>query len=340
MKNSIVNLQNQPQEFCDALHTLHLQIQGKFPQFEKPIRLSYNAPEASLGLSDISNIIISDTSLLWKIPAFCLPVACVFDPGQMVHRLHALRAARIMRDPSKRNTLDFWLHTGLDDWIASQAQNLLMIQVGYNMTHQMEHFSLEMTEFLSARRPTVFLLNSFLNSEGRTAFGNIQPEQVLRQLSIQALEKIPAPQPLSFLAWIMERFQTANSCTDWAKIIGLITDYIDELYVILDLGVVNAQHIELLRITFRTLLCDTQSRARLKIMLMSSRKLEPAVDTTEIVISPTGNRRLPLKLSLSSVQKSLLSKLQKADTAAKKAANATATRAVSEALTTTTSESR
>lgn len=317
-----------------------LRYKVSFHISRKPVRLSHNVPEASPSLSHISNIIISDTSLLWKIPAFCLPVPYYFDPGQMVHRLNALRTARTMRDSSKRNTLDFWLHTGLDNWISSQAQNLLMIQVGYNMAHQMEHFSLEMTEFLSARKPTVFLLSSFLNSEGRTAFGDIQPEQVLRQLSIQALGKIPAPQPLSFLAWIMERFQIANSCTDWAKIIGLITDYIDELYVILDLGVVNAQHIELLRITFRTLLCETQSRDRLKIMLMSSRKLEPAVNKTEIVISPTGNRRLPLKLSLSSVQKSILSKLQKADTAAKKAANATATRAVSEALTMTTSESQ
>lgn len=262
------------------------------------------------------------------------------DPGRMLRRLSDLRATRISRDLSKGNTLHYWYHESLKSWVTEEKQKILLVQAQYISVHQMEHFGLEMTRFISARRPTVFLLSSFSSPESRTAFGDIQPEQVLRQLCIQALEKISVPQPLSFLAAILERFQAANSCDDWIKVMGLITKHVTDLYVVLDLGVVHVQHAEVLRTAFRTLLCEASSRGCLKVMLMSCRKLGPAVDTTDIIISPTGNSRLRLKSDLLSVQKSLTSMLERNDAVATKASNATAVataiRTVSEAPMTTT----
>ncbi|KAK2757813.1 pfs domain-containing protein [Colletotrichum kahawae] len=273
---------------------------------------------------------ISDASLLWKVPAFCLPTPYFFDPEQMIHRLNHLKVARVLRDPMKSNTLDFWLDKTLLRWFGQEEQGILLVQGRYNIRHQIEHFSLEITRFLSAQKPTIFVLSSFSSPGSRMIFGDVQPEQVLRQLSIQALERISTLQPLSFLASILEGFQTANSCSAWSKVLRMITGHITDLYVILDLGAVNAHHIELLRSTLRTVFCENRSRGGLKIMLMSSRKLEPVVDPTEMVLSPTGSSCLPFRSSLSSVQKSLQSKLGKSNTAAMHAANATATSAVSE----------
>lgn len=258
----------------------------------------------------------------------------------MVHRLNALRAARVSRDPSQSDTLNFWLHKSLESWLVEEGQRLLLIQGRYNSAHQMEHFGLEMTKFLSRLTPTVFVLSSFSNPGSRMAFGDIQPEQVLRQLSIQVLEKISVPQPLSFLAGILECFQTANSCNDWLKILSLIAEQVTELYVVLDLGVVHVQHAELLRNTLRNLLCETRSRVDWKVMLMSSRKLEPLVNATETIISPTANSRLPSKSNLPSVQRSLRVKLEGNDTATTKVANATNTDTAPKSTMTTTLETQ
>lgn len=254
----------------------------------------------------LSQAMIPDISLLWKIPAFSQPTPYFFDPEEIIRRSEAIQANRAARGSSAVNSDDIWLHKSLERWVSSQAPHLLALLGQYGAGHRLERFGLEITKFLQKACPTLFLLQPFMKSAD-TEFDNMQPEQILRQLSIQALRNVPEPAPISLLSAVLENFQKAVSLDDWIQVFRFILLRLGQrrqVYVVLDLSIVgnNIEVMSRLVAAFHNLLSWLASESAsvvLKIIILTSRRLsipDTGVASSFMIGPPKDLPRHPAKL--------------------------------------------
>ncbi|KAF6830821.1 pfs domain-containing protein [Colletotrichum plurivorum] len=235
-----------------------------------------------------------------------IPEISLLKPNKIIRRSEAIQVSRAARGSSAVNSDDIWLHKSLERWVSSQAPHLLALLGQHGARHRLERFGLEVTKFLQKACPTLFLLQPFMKSTDNE-FGNMQPEQILRQLSIQALRNISEPVPISLLSAVLEKFQKAVSLDDWIQVFQFALLRLGQrrqVYLVLDLSIVgnNIEVMGSLVAALRDLLGRLQSEPPsvvLKITVLTSRRMSiPSTEqTSSIVISPPKDLpRHPAKL--------------------------------------------
>ncbi|KAL0930339.1 pfs domain-containing protein [Colletotrichum truncatum] len=269
-----------------------------------------HALEALLRQINDGQSTVSDPSLLWKIAAFTQPTPYFFKPDWLLDRARATQANRAARQISKDSANDVWAEKSLQDYITSDNSQLLLVQGKYQTFQKLELFSCDITSFLRDNASTIYFIRS-----ATSVLGQIQPEQVIRQLALQALQKVPAPKPITFLSDIVERFQKAKSLEDWFEVLQCIIHHVQELYIALDVGLVSHDIEASIRIpvAFESLLRDVQVQSPstlLKIILFTRRASE-GIDidsTTSIVVKPS--KALPRSINITSIKHALISQLK------------------------------
>ncbi|KAF6824087.1 NB-ARC and TPR domain-containing protein [Colletotrichum musicola] len=240
------------------------------------------------------------------ICALSQPTPYFFDPEEIIRRSEAIQVSRAARGSSAVNSDDIWLHKSLERWVSSQAPHLLALLGQYGARHRLERSGLEITKFLQKACPTLFLLQPFMKSTDNE-FGNMKPEQILRQLSIQALRNIFEAVPISLLSAVLEKFQKAVSLDDWVQVFRftfLRLGQRRQVYVVLDLSIAgnNIEVMDSLVAALHHLLGWLQSEPSsvvLKIMVLTSRRMSiPSTEQTSSIVigQPKDLPRHPAKL--------------------------------------------
>ncbi|GKT59859.1 NB-ARC and TPR domain-containing protein [Colletotrichum tofieldiae] len=258
---------------------------------------------------------IHNTSILWKVPAFSKPTPYLIDPEGQISRSKAIQSHRAVRDPAKSAVDDVWTHKSLESWISSEHSQLLLVQGQYQTIHRLHRFGFEMAVFLHADTPTLIMLQSFMKPAEDRGVTSLRPEQVLRQLALQALQKVSTPTPISFLANVVERFHRATSLDNWLEVLRFILSQLAQIHIVLDLGILNhdPEAVDRLSTALDDLASDFQLRSTstvLKIMLLTSRrtdKLEGSLGSS-IFVGPI--KRLPRSASLAVLKERLASQVR------------------------------
>ncbi|KAK2016908.1 pfs domain-containing protein [Colletotrichum eremochloae] len=296
----LVTLERQPSEFHGALKALCRQIHSL------PF-INDSAPH---------DTILVDTPTLWKLPAFSGSTPYLIDPEGQISRSNAIQSHRAMRDAANSSVDDIWTHASLESWISAEDSQTLLIQGQYQTVHRLQRFGFEMAVFLFKDTETLIFLQSFMKPAENRVLSNLQPEQVLRQLALQALQKISTPKPISFLANVVERFRGATALDDWLEVLRFVLSHLDQIHIILDLGVLShdPDTVDRLSIALDNLVSDfhLQSTPKvLKIMLLTSRRignLERSLGSS-ILVGPI--KRLPNPAFLASLKQKLALQVRK-----------------------------
>ncbi|TKW51382.1 hypothetical protein CTA1_7045 [Colletotrichum tanaceti] len=298
--DGLVSLEKQAAEFHVALKALRRQIH-------------YLSRIDDLASDDI---ILEDVSLLWKLAAFCEPTPYLIDPEGQISRATAIQSSRAARDPTKANTAnDIWSHKALESWICSKHSRVLLVQGQYLAIKRMHRFSLEITVLLQANVPTLLMLQSFMNPAENKGYAELQPEQAVRQLAIQALQQISTPTPMLFLARVVELFQRANSLNDWLEVFRFTSSQLTHVHVVLDLGIFShdPDAIDRLSMALHDLVhsCQLQSPSTvLKIMLLTPRRTELSEGDLVSLLPVGPPKRLPQPTRLATLKERLASRLR------------------------------
>ncbi|WQF86748.1 Putative nucleoside phosphorylase domain-containing protein [Colletotrichum destructivum] len=297
--DGLATLEKQPAEFHGALKALNRQI--------------HHLPR----IDDLANCdkILEDASLLWKLPAFCKPTPFLIDPGGQISRAKAIQSSRAARDPTKTSVDDIWTHKALESWICSKHSHILLVQGQYLAIKRMHRFGLEITVLLQTDVPTVLLLQSYMKPTENKGYAELQPEQVVRQLAIQALQQVSTPTPIIFLARAVELFQRAKSLNDWLKVFRFASSQLAHIHVVLDLGILSHDPNAIARLStaLHDLVHDCQLQSPstiLKVMLLTPRRTELS-ESDLVSLLPVGPlKRLPQPMTLASLKQRLVSTLK------------------------------
>ncbi|KAK1994918.1 pfs domain-containing protein [Colletotrichum falcatum] len=292
--SGLVTLENQPSAFHGALKALRRQIHSP----------------SSIKASVSHDEIFADASALWTLPAFSNPTPYLIDPEGQISRSNAIQSHRAMRDPARGNVDDIWTHKELEGWISADHSQLLVVQGQYQTVHRLNRFGLETAMLLYTNTATLVMLQSFMKPAENGVMSKLQPEQVLRQLALQALQKISTPKPVSFLADVVERFHGATTLGDWLEVLRFVLHHLAHVHIVLDFGVLNhdPDAVDRLSTALYDLMPDFQSQSTptvLKMMLLTSRrigKLERSMGSS-ILVEPI--KKLPQPASVASLKQKL-----------------------------------
>ncbi|KAF4951073.1 hypothetical protein FSARC_13001 [Fusarium sarcochroum] len=167
-------------------------------------------------------------------------------------------------------TDDIWKSPQLHDWAKGEQSSLLLVQSSYNSISRTERFSAELFDLIQDKQPIV----AILQSPSSTEFIASSEGELLRQLAIQALQKVSVDDPISFLADALLRFMGASTCEDWFAILEWILQMTPSLFLVTDMSVLGERVekarswlIDLEKIMTRL---QTTSATCLRILLIST----------------------------------------------------------------------
>jgi nucleoside phosphorylase len=172
---------------------------------------------------------------LWGIPALCRSPSIILDPIYLKQECLQLQGAcGFTRQETDTN--DIWESQQLHDWARVERSSLLMIQGSYGSVNRLKRFSAEVYEYLNGKQPTIAMFHSPSSSDFFDSFGE---QELLRQLALQALQRVPVDHPVSFLAEMLQHFLKASTCKDWFSILENIFQVFPSLIVIVVVSVLG-----------------------------------------------------------------------------------------------------
>ncbi|QGI78459.1 hypothetical protein CEK25_005188 [Fusarium fujikuroi] len=222
-------------------------------------------------------------SCLWGIPTLCSVPSAILDPMCIKEQcinfqdVCELTGGDIYTD-------DIWEKQQLLDWARSDQPSLLTIQGCYESVNRLERFAAEVWGYLDSKKPTVAILQSL---DSAKFFNGFDERELLRQIAVQALQKVSLDHPICFLADVVQLFSEASTCEDWFRILDRVFQMFPTLFVIITVTVLGEragstkpwpnQLEELMaRVQNSSLTC-------LKVILIATHPLWPETETPSLI---------------------------------------------------------
>ncbi|CAH0045471.1 unnamed protein product [Clonostachys solani] len=183
-----------------------------------------------------TSVRLEDTSLVWKIVAFCKPHVGFLDPRFL--RKHVKYISSIRLDPFEAYRDDIWAHPHLSSWIGAGKSSILLLQGNHDSRDRSRIFAAELADHIvEKQKPVAYMLyKPTLPGSCHPPFP-IEEAEVLRHLAIQALQTVADCGSIQVLADLVEWFSQAKTCADWFRVLCNVFYLVSELYVIIDLGI-------------------------------------------------------------------------------------------------------
>ncbi|CAH0032601.1 unnamed protein product [Clonostachys rhizophaga] len=179
---------------------------------------------------------LEDTSLLWKIAAFCKPYVGFLDPRFL--REHVKYISSVRLDPVEAYRDDIWAHPQLSSWIGAGKSSILLLQGNHDSRGRSGIFGAELADHTVGRKkPVAYMVYKPMLPGSCHPLFPIEEAEVLRHLAIQALQTVADCTSVQVLTDLVESFSQAKTCADWFKVICDVFYLVSELYVIIDLGI-------------------------------------------------------------------------------------------------------
>jgi nucleoside phosphorylase len=166
---------------------------------------------------------------------------------------------------------------------------MVLLQGSYRSADRLERFSVEVCDYLESVQPVLYILNAAASRE----YFRADERQLLRQLSIQGLRKLPSSTNVRILAETVAQFRSASTAEDWLSILGTICGRFSNIFIVIDLDALRGAS-NLTRpwpAIFQILLTDVKTKSPstcLHIMLLGSHRLSPESGAEgAITIAPT-----------------------------------------------------
>ncbi|KAF4943370.1 hypothetical protein FGADI_13468 [Fusarium gaditjirri] len=210
---------------------------------------------------------------LWGIPVLCGVPSAILDPLTMKKQcLEFQYVCGLMGEDIY--TDDIWENKQLHDWARSDQSSLLMIQGCYESVNRLERFAAEVLEYLDNQKPTVAILQSPASAE---FFNEFDERELLRQIALQALQKVSPDHPICFLAGMVQLFLEASTCEDWFRILERVFQMFPSLIIIMTVTALGerAESTTTWPTQLEELMARLQKRSltRLKILIIAAHPL-------------------------------------------------------------------
>lgn len=222
-------------------------------------------------------------SCLWGIPTLCSVPSVILDPVCIKNQcldfqdVCELTGGDIYID-------DIWEKQQLLDWAKSDHPSLLAIQGCYESVNRVERFAAEVWEHLDSKKPTVAILQS---PDSAKFFNGFDERELLRQIALQALQKVSPDHPICFLADLIQLFAEASNCEDWFGILDRVFQMFPTLFVIITVTVLGerAGSTKSWPNQLEELMARVQksSMTCLKVILIATHPLWPETETSSLI---------------------------------------------------------
>ncbi|KAI1132883.1 nucleoside phosphorylase domain-containing protein [Nemania abortiva] len=223
---------------------------------------------------------------LWKLVAFSNTSTPAIDPEHQKSRCGDIRDIRRRDGLNDGHTEDIWQARSFRLWASSAVSSMVIIQGTSQTISCLEKFSYEISSQLGEICPTIWMLSE---PSSREFFAENDETELLRQLAIQALRKVPHFKA-KFITDALRLFKQCATSNDWFQILKLIFQLIPKAYVIVDLGILGSRmnHAKNWPHDFQNLISqlNTNCSSKLAVMLLSSRPLSLG-DLSALVVSVT-----------------------------------------------------
>lgn len=181
-------------------------------------------------------------------------------------------------------TDDIWEKQQLLDWARSDQPSLLTVQGCYESVNRLERFAAEVWEYLDSKEPTVAILQSL---DSAKFFNGFDERELLRQIALQALQKVSLDHPICFLADVVQLFSEASTCEGWFRILDRVFQMLPALFVIITVTVLGerARSTKPWPHQLEELMARVQksSLTCLKVILIATHPLWPETETPSLI---------------------------------------------------------
>lgn len=240
----------------------------------------------------LDSLVLPSPALLWMIPAFCF-CSQFLDPLDARERCVAIQKTRSTQEANF--TDDIWDKDLIHDWAGSHDSRLLLLQGNSQTTKRLERFTVEIIHAIQSghSQQPVRIVHVLNTPRPRGNSSHMVPLDLLQQVAVQCLQYGRPKGPVEFLIRLFGRFKGATTSQDWSGILQDICASIPSLYIIIDLAVlenVQSSQAQIHEVFKR--LEESRMGCRLKIMLLSCRKLLQ-VDATLVIRAPPAGSANP-----------------------------------------------
>ncbi|KAI0097230.1 hypothetical protein GGR51DRAFT_541433 [Nemania sp. FL0031] len=231
---------------------------------------------------------------VWKLLAFSTS-SPIIDQECQQGRCRDIQDIRRRDGLDGSYTDDIWQAASFRSWATSTVSSIVIIQGNSQTTRRLERFSYELSRQLRDIHPTIWMLSE---PSSREFFARHDETEILRQLAIQALQKV-SHFKASFLIHTLRLFKQCITSYDWFHVLKAIFQLIPKVYVILDLSILGRRinHAKNWSQNFQTLISELSKScsSRLAVMLLSNRPL-PRGDPNAPIVSVDSQSQRPAQL--------------------------------------------
>jgi nucleoside phosphorylase len=246
-------------------------------------------------MDDVQNVFLLDGSqdYIWKIPAFSLPGSSYIQSKPLLERCLSMQSIRNRSGNTTDSVADLWGSIGLHSWAKNEESSLIVVQGTSQSTCRLERFSCEIVEYLTEQQPTIYMINS---ASTRDHFKTLGPLELLRQITIQALQKAMPSKPVYFLADVLEGVREVSTLANWFKILDTVMQQFSGLFIVVDLSILGVQwkaDVESLYQEFASL--RMKSSSCVKVMLLTNRRQFQITEDVFSIQLGSKSSQIPMK---------------------------------------------